>query len=189
MKNCLSLRSSSSPRKKTIPRTATSARIAVKKATLASKNVLYFCIKNKQQRRLKFAWKQTKWKYQSKWFILNWEKKKKFWNEKISKACAKTKVLGRIWRLRKDISELTVAKKSKSFSPHQKVKFVASKYNNVRPLQFSSTSLDMFDAYLDAGRIGLAGNSLRHFKKKNASAALNQQKKKRKTALSWFFFL
>jgi len=42
----------------------------------------------------------------------------------------------------------------------------------------------MFDAYLDAGRIGLAGNSLRHFKK-NASAALNQQKKKkRKTALS-----
>ena len=96
----------------------------------------------------------------------------------------KKKVLGRIRRLRKDISELTDAKKSKSFSPHQKVKFVASKYNNVRPLQFSSTSLDVFDAYLDAGRIGLAGNSLRHFKK-NASAALNQQKKeKRKTALS-----
>jgi len=79
-------------------------------------------------------------------------------------------------------------KKSKSFSPHQKVKFVASKYNNVRPLQFSSTSLDMFDAYLDAGRIGLAGNSLRHFKK-NASAALNQQKKrKEKLHCHDFFF-
>ena len=75
-------------------------------------------------------------------------------------------------------------KKSKSFSPHQKVKFVASKYNNVRPLQFSSTSLDMFDAYLDAGRIGLAGNTLRHFKKKMRQQPSINKKKKRKTALS-----
>lgn len=99
--------------------------------------------------------------------------------KKKSKACAKKKVLGRIRRLRKDISELTDAKKSKSFSPHQKVKFVASKYNNVRPLQFSSTSLDMFDAYLDAGRIGLAGNSLRHFKKMRQQPSINKKRKEK----------
>ena len=79
-------------------------------------------------------------------------------------------------------------KKSKSFSPHQKVKFVASKYNNVRPLQFSSTSLDMFDAYLDAGRIGLAGNSLRHFKKKCVSSPQSTKKKRKEKLHCHDFF-
>lgn len=53
-------------------------------------------------------------------------------------------------------------KKSKSFFPQ--VKFVASKYNYVRPLQFSSTSLDTSDAYFDAAdRIGLAGGCVTVF--------------------------
>ena len=93
MKNCLSLRSSSSPRKKAIHRTATSARIAVKKATLASKNVLYFCIKNKQQRRLKFAWKTNKMKILIKMIhpelreekkIVKWKKKQGLCKKKSS---------------------------------------------------------------------------------------------------------
>jgi len=47
----------------------------------------------------------------------------------------------------------------------------------------------MFDAYLDAGRIGLAGNSLRHFKKKCVSSPQSTKKEKKNCFVMIFFSL
>jgi len=67
-----------------------------------------------------------------------------------------------------------------------KVKFVASKYNYVRPPQFSSTSLDTSDAYFDAGRIALAGGCVTAFCVSIAS--IKRIKKKEKKNIVMIFF-
>ena len=117
------------------------------------------------------------------------ERRRKNCEMKNSKACAKTKVLGRIRRLRKDISESTDAKILNHFPPIKKWSLLPrniTMYDLYNFLRQVSTCLTLILTRAGSDWPVIHCVTL---KKNCVSSPQSTTKKERKTALSWFFFL